>query len=195
MTGPLSPPGAVAAERKGVWERLFDSWVLFFFLVLIINPVLQSLFGPWRGAAVAIPLVAVCGTLLWRARNRQRRERLGRIAVTTGSFEGWLRHPNALPDSLRRRWAYGTFRLDGDTLVFQLRTEADGPELGRPTTYKDVSRLGVRDVPTKEAGVPKSWPVLALATDRGEIEARIPPEGVAVLATLTQPSNSVDGTG
>jgi len=129
------------------------------------KPVLQNLLGYWWGNAVLVPVLGLCGSLLWRARNRQRRNRLGRAAAATGSFEGWLRHPNALPDSLRRRWGYGTSRLTGGALEFQLLSEPDGPPLGRPSTYAELVRLGIRDVPTREAmGRPRLDPRLSSST-------------------------------
>jgi hypothetical protein len=175
------------APKKGIWERVFDFWILLILAASVLNEVLRSVLNQWPvRVAIMIILIGGGGALLRRARNRQRRERLSSLATTHGSFEGWLRHPNALPDSLRRRWAYGTVGLTDGSLVFQPLSGEDGPAIGKPSSYTGLIHLGPRDVPTKERDVPRKWSVVALGTEQGEIELRVPPEGESVLNSLVE---------
>lgn len=182
--GPSAQEAAETATQKGVWERIFDFWYLLIVGTWVFFSVLPSIIDPWPVRAAIMVVFIGAGTLLWRGRNRQRRERLTKIAKTQRSFEGWIRHPNALPDSLRRRWAYGKAQLEEGALHFQPLSGEDGPPIGRPASYNGLAYLGPRHVPTKERGVPRNWRVVALGTDKGEIELRVPPEGESVLDSL-----------
>ena len=89
--------------KKGLWERLFDSWWIPVFVVPLVVGLILNVLGIDSGFSLgAIPTLALMLILMW-ARNMQRRKRLELIAVRECSFECWLRHPNAIKDSLSHR--------------------------------------------------------------------------------------------
>lgn len=188
MTTEHAPPGGEADGTpigKGFWERLVDSYWIPFLIGWIVFSIFQRVLGTWPGTlAGGIPAIAVM-LALWWARNRQRRTRLRLVALREGSFECCLRHPHALKDSLRYRWAYGACKLKDGTLLFQPLDGMNEHPMGHSLTFNDLVRLGQREIPAGERrGAHRSWQGVALGTDYGEIDLLVPPEAEVVLSAL-----------
>jgi hypothetical protein len=178
-------------EPKDWWEKLNDSAIWWFVpIMLMISTVLREGFGLGSTsayavmAAVAVPAMLVMALMARESRNK----RMGRRAAVRGVFECWIRYPNALPDSLRRRWDFGTARLADGTLLFERQLGPDEPPSGRPTVFSQPVHLAHRTVPAPERrGMPKAWQIVALRTDRGDIEVATSTEGLEVLGRLETP--------
>jgi|GEM_PF-6842343 len=185
-TQPIKPgSGAEGLQiKKGLWERLFESWWIPVFVVPAVVGFILNLLGFNSGLTFgALPTLALMLVLLW-ARNKQRRNRLELVACRDRSFECWLRRPHAIRDSLSHRWAYGTCVLDSGTLAFQPRGVDEQP-MGSASVFTGLARLGQREIPPSERrGVNRSWRAVALRTNQGEIELLTPPEANIVLADL-----------
>ncbi|MFB0835737.1 hypothetical protein ACX8Z9_04850 [Arthrobacter halodurans] len=178
-----------ATESKSRWEKLNDTSVWWLAPVMVgLAIVLSESFG--FGFTASLVIMAITGIplmlLMELTARRRRNERLARRAATRAEFECWIRDPNALPDSIRRRWDFGTARLAEGALLFERQLGPDEPPSGKPIVFGQPVHLARRTVPARERrGVPKSWRIVALRTDRGDVDvAASSAEGLDVLGTL-----------
>lgn len=149
--------------------------------------VLSESFGFGFSASLVIMAIAGIPLMLLVAlmARRRRNERLAHRAAARAEFECWIRYPNALPDSIRRRWDFGTARLADGALLFEPQLGPDEPLSGKPIVFGKPVHVARRTVPARERrGVPKSWRIVALWTDRGDVEVASSAQGLDVLGTL-----------
>ena len=124
--------------------------------------------------AVGSLAMLIIGSVMGSEVRRRRTARLARDAEAYGIIDCLLRYPNAMPGSLRERWAPGSAELTHGTIVFRPTNSLEPfgtDQAGTPQV------LAVHSVP-EQVELPRtarrtlrgSQQVIRLGTDKGAIE-------------------------
>ncbi|MFE4227302.1 hypothetical protein ACFRJ8_05395 [Arthrobacter sp. NPDC056886] len=155
---------------RGRWEKAaISSQVWLLFVALFVSDVLREALGWWGSTALTVVIMGLGSFLLVRKSAPERQERLARDAER-GVIECALRYADSHPGSLRGRWLPGFAEIGSGTFKFQPDYIDKGEPEGKITVFSDVEGQGqIEPPPKRPAELKKSWGIVALGTDRGQL--------------------------
>jgi hypothetical protein len=180
----MTDPHPARRAPRGKWEKAFDGSAWWFGLAgaVLVNLIPGLTLWP-RVVVTALVMTAVLA-FLYARRQRDRKARLDLDAENLGLIECCLRYPHAAPGSLRKGWTFGTAQLETRRIVFTPILEEDGPPVGAEQHLAIEEFLGHRtpsrpDRPSRR----KNDPIVALRTNKGEVEIAAAGDSLKVLKT------------
>jgi hypothetical protein len=173
-----SPPGR--------WEKALmqPSWWLVI-AVTLVGGILSGPLGVWPAAAIILAVLAAWTLVVARLAASERDARILRD-VQRGVIACSIRHPKAIPGSLRSRWEGGFAEVNKGTIKFQpLGGEMVSPT-GNVREFSELSFHGLVDFPAKKPPeLMRSWKIAAIGTDKGDLEIATGEAGLSLISRQT----------